>query len=97
MKIIEPHENVFQAIGECSDAEALNLSIRSDLMAELRKFIQNKSMTQSQAASFFGTNQPRISQLLNGHIDKFSVDMLLKMLSRTNLTASIQIIEKKAA
>lgn len=97
MQTIEPNENLFKAIGGYSDAEALNLSIRSDLMAELRRFILSKQMTQKRAATFFGTNQPRISQLVNGHIDKFSVDMLLSMLSKTGLTATIHFSEKKAA
>ena len=97
MQVIDPHENMFKVIGDYSDAEALNLSIRSDLMLKLREFIQGKRMTQTQAAAFFGTNQPRISQLVNGHIDKFSVDMLLSMLSKTGVTATIHFTEKEAA
>ncbi len=97
MLTVEAHENIFKVAGEYSPAEALNLSIRSDLMLQLEGFIKEKSFTQKEAANFFGVHQPRISQLLNGHIDKFSVDMLLSMLSKTGITASLQFSEKKAA
>lgn len=61
-------------------AEYTSLALKSKIMVVLVKFIQKKGWTQSLAAQKLGVSQPRISNLMGGKIDKFSVDMLLSML-----------------
>jgi predicted XRE-type DNA-binding protein len=81
VKVVCGHDNLFEDLGFDS-AEALNLKIRADLMIELRSFITAQGWTQQQAADFFQETQPRISNLINGDINRFSIDKLINMLGK---------------
>jgi predicted XRE-type DNA-binding protein len=69
--------NVFKDLG-FSDDEAENLKIRADLMIELTKLIEAQELTQTAAAELLGVTQPRVSDLMRGKIDRFSVDTLMR-------------------
>jgi len=71
--------NVFRDLG-FSPEESENLKLRADLMIELSKVIKARRLTQAKAASLFGISQPRVSDLVRGKIDRFSVDTLVAML-----------------
>ena len=71
--------NVFRDLG-FSENEAENLRVRSDLMIKLSKLIEERGLTQAQAAKLLGVTQPRISDLKRGKIQLFSVDSLIEML-----------------
>ena len=73
--------NVFEDIG-ASPEEAQNLLIRSRLMLRLRDVISDRKLTQARAAKLFGVTQPRVSDLVRGRVDRFSVDSLIAMLDR---------------
>ncbi len=66
-----------------SRAEAAVLGMRVALAAEIERFVRQRRMTQTAAAVFFGVTQPRISNVLNGKLDGFTIDLLVKMVSRT--------------
>ena len=51
-------------------------------MITVRRFIEERSLTQAQAAELFGVPQPKISNLVRGRIDLFSIDTLVDMLAR---------------
>lgn len=89
-------QNVFADLGfEFEEAE--NLRIRADLMLELRKFIEKKKLTQKEVAMFFGETQTRISNFLNGHIERFSVDKLIAMLHKAGVWVHVETeVIKKA-
>ena len=76
--------NVFEDLGFEAE-EAANLRIRADLMIELSKLIKDRSLTQAAAAALLGVSQPRISDLTNGKIERFSIDMLIAMLGRAGV------------
>ncbi len=61
---------------------AQNLKIRSELMISLRKYIEDEELGQKKAAEVFGVHQPRISDLMRGKINKFTIDILVNMLAR---------------
>ncbi|ELR96853.1 helix-turn-helix domain-containing protein [Gloeocapsa sp. PCC 73106] len=82
--VVFGHENVFEDLGFFGE-EAVNLKIRADLMLELRSFIQTKGWTQKDAAVFFDETQTRISNLMNGDINLFTVDKLLIMLTKAGM------------
>ncbi|MGH7628943.1 MAG: helix-turn-helix domain-containing protein, partial [Gemmatimonadales bacterium] len=71
--------NVFRDLGFSAE-EADNLKLRTDLMIELSKVIKARRLTQARAAALFGVSQPRVSDLVRGKIDRFSVDTLVAML-----------------
>jgi predicted XRE-type DNA-binding protein len=82
--------NVFKDLG-FEDDEAENLKIRADLMISLRRFIKENGLTQEEAADFFGVNQPRISDLVNRKIEKFSIDTLVNMITQTGAEVNFRV------
>lgn len=82
-------QNVFEDVG-FDPLEAANLKIRADLLIDLRRYIEDQSWTQSQAAAFFAETQPRISNLLKGEISRFSVDKLINMLAKAGITVQVE-------
>jgi len=89
-KVVRSSGNVFEDLGFDRE-EAEHLRIRSALMATLRKLIESKRMTQAQAATLFGVTQPRVSDLVRGKIDLFSIDMLVDMLARAGFQVKVQV------
>ena len=85
--------NVFRDLGFPAE-EATNLKIRSDLMIRLSKVIEARGLTQTQAARLFGVSQPRVSDLVRGKIDRFSIDTLIAMLGHAGLP--VQVIVGRA-
>ena len=81
--------NVFRDLG-FPPKEARNLRVRSDLMIELSKLIQERGLTQTEAATLFGVSQPRVSDLVRGKIDRFSVDTLIAMLGAAGVQVEIR-------
>ena len=71
MEVTRGSDNVFEDIGS-EQEEAASLKVRADLMLDLRKYIETRGWTQRQAAAFFGESQPRISNLMQGEISRFS-------------------------
>ncbi len=71
--------------------EALNMKLRSELMLLIRQAIEVNSWTQKKAAKKLGVTQPRISDLLRGKIDLFSLDMLVNMLASMGDEVEIKI------
>jgi predicted XRE-type DNA-binding protein len=82
--------NVFEDLG-FEPQEAANLKIRADLLLDLRQYIQSRGWTQEEAAVFFGETQPRISNLLNGDISRFSIDKLINLLARAGMRVRMEI------
>ena len=75
----QEYNNIFDAITEDS-AEASELQTRSDLMIAIRDIVNAKGWDQKQAAAAMGITQPRVSDLVNGRIEKFSIDKLMTCL-----------------
>jgi len=82
--------NVFKDVG-FSTEEAEHLRVRADLMVALEKAIARRRLTQRQAAKLLGVSQPRVSDLLRGRIDLFSVDTLIDMLARLGIGVRLTI------
>ena len=86
--------NVFRDLG-FSAAESENLRIRSALMARLTRVIKERELTQGEAARCFGVTQPRVSNLVRGKIDYFSIDTLVNMLAKAGLQVSVTARPRK--
>ena len=70
--------SVWDAIEDTPQAAA-SMKARSSLMMELSSYIEKHGLTQAQAADLLGVSQPRVSDLMRGKINLFSLDMLLNM------------------
>ena len=80
--VIKSSGNVFADLGFDRE-EATLLAMRAQLMAELRGAIAARGWTQAQAAQALGVTQSRISDLVRGKWDKFSLDMLVTLAVRS--------------
>jgi len=89
---IEAHEssgNIFADL-ELPDAEALLL--KSGIVIELHRLIEERGLTQVKAAKLLGISQPDLSRLLRGDFEAYSAERLMKML--TVFEQDIEIVMK---
>jgi predicted XRE-type DNA-binding protein len=84
----ERFENVWDALCDTPE-ESANMTARSDLMIQIGQIVKKAGWTQTEAARRCGVTQPRINDLLRGHIDRFSLDALVNI--ATALGRKVQI------
>lgn len=82
--------NVFADLGFAPE-EASLLQMRVDLMNELRLVIVARAWTQVVAARELGVSQSRISDLVRGKWQQFSLDMLVTLAVRAGLRVSVEL------
>jgi predicted XRE-type DNA-binding protein len=81
--------NVFVDLGY-SPEEAAILQMRADLMTKLRKFIENRELTQADAAKVLCVSQSRVSDLVRGKWERFSLEMLVTLATRAGMHVSLK-------
>ena len=86
--------NVFLDIG-FPPGEAEHLLVRSRLMMAIEQLIKERGLTQTRAARLFGVTQPRVSDLVRGRIELFSIDALVEMLGRADIGLSIRLERRR--
>ena len=84
---------VFYDLAETPE-EAANLTARGLLMIAIEQRIREEGWTQTEAAALLHVTQPRVSDLLNGKISKFSLDALVNMLAPVGLTFDVRPAER---
>jgi predicted XRE-type DNA-binding protein len=87
--IVNSSGNVFIDLGYPSE-EAAILQMRADLMADLRKFIKARKLTQDKAAEILGVSQSRVSDLTRGKWEKFSLEMLITLATRAGMRVTLK-------
>jgi predicted XRE-type DNA-binding protein len=87
-------KSVWDAI-EDTPGEAAHMKARSELMMAVVQHIRKNNLTQAEAAKLFGVTQPRVSDLIRGKIDLFSIDTLVQMLAAAGMRVEMKL--KKAA
>ena len=88
--------SVWDAI-EDTPQEAASMRARSALMMSLTEAIRTQEMTQAQAAALFGVTQPRISDLMRGKVNLFSLDTLIDMAATAGMMPTVKVSMPKAA
>ncbi|MGH8478506.1 MAG: helix-turn-helix domain-containing protein [Gammaproteobacteria bacterium] len=86
---VESGGNVFLDLG-LPPEEAAILAMRADLMARLRLVIQARGWTQAEAAERLKIAPSRVSDLVRGKWEKFSLDMLITLATRAGLTVELK-------
>lgn len=87
--------SVWDAI-EDTPQQAASMRVRSELMMALQKWLKAEGLTQATAAGLFGVTQPRVSDLMRGRINLFSLDTLIDMAATAGLAPSVTIKKSKA-
>ena len=76
--------------------EAANLKVRSQLLSRLAAYVEERGLSQAEAADALGTSQPRVSNLLKGSISRFSIDALLNMCTAAGIEVEVRFPKLKA-
>lgn len=82
---------VFYDISDTED-EAANKTVRANLMIAITERIKAEGWTQAQAAAVLHVTQPRISDLMNGKMSRFSLDALANMLPPLGLALEVRTV-----
>jgi len=82
--------SVWDAI-EDTPEQAANLKIRSELMQAIEARIREEGWSQQQAAERFRVTQPRVSDLMRGKIEKFTIDTLVNMIVAAGLNIQVRV------
>lgn len=77
MKITESGGNVFADLG-LPDAE--EYMAKTKLALRIVEIIRDRKLSQTRAAQILGVDQPKISALIHGKLDGFSVERLFRFL-----------------
>ncbi len=88
--IVESSGNVFADLGFSAEESAL-LAMRAELMGRLRETIVERGWTQMEAARQLGIGQSRVSDLVRGKWDKFSLDMLVTLAERAGRHVTLTV------
>ena len=89
-KRIGSSKNIFLELGFPPE-EAAVLQMRAQLMVDLRKYIESKKLTQVEAARLFGISQARVSDLVRGKWEKFSLEMLITLATKVGMRIRLSL------
>jgi len=81
--------NVFFDLGFDKNTAA-SLRLRAEMMIQIQRIIKEKGLLQKEAAELFNVSQPRISDLVNRKIEKFSLEKLVAMLAKVNVSVNVK-------
>ncbi|HYR56705.1 MAG TPA: helix-turn-helix transcriptional regulator [Myxococcaceae bacterium] len=94
-RVTESGGNVFEDLGL---EDASELAIKSDLVAAIYRTITAQGFkNQTEAAVRMGIDQPRVSKLLRGYFDEYSVEKLLEFLAALGNDIEIRVSRQTKA
>jgi predicted XRE-type DNA-binding protein len=82
--------NVFIDLG-FEPAEAEVMKLKAEAMIRVSQALKAKGWTQAEAARRLGVTQPRVSRLIKGKVEDFSLDMLLTLAARAGLHPELRL------
>ena len=77
--------------GGLDPAEAKVMALRAEVMIRMEQHLKAQGWTQAEAARRLGITQPRVSRLLKGKWQDFSLDMLLTLAARAGLQPELTL------
>lgn len=84
--------NVFEDLGL---PDAPELRIKAQLAHQVSRIIDKRKMTQMKAATVLGIDQPKVSALVRGRLEKFSIERLCDFVRALGCDVDIHVTEKK--
>ena len=71
--------------------QAAEMEIRAQLLRGLTDWLNASGLTQIQAAKALGLTQARVSDLHRGKINRFSLDLLVRLAARAGLRPKLRL------
>lgn len=90
-KHTESSGNVFADLG-LPDAD--ELLARADLALQIGRIVEERGLTQAQAAEVLGVDQPKVSALVRGRLEGFSIERLTRFLNALGQDVEIVVRPK---
>lgn len=95
----EADGNIFLDLGFSSE-ESIKLKAASQQLIEnklllinaMTDWIEQNHYKQSEAAAILGVSRPRISDMVNKKLEKFTLDTLVSFVAKTGKSVSLQLI-----
>ena len=82
--------NVFEDLELPEPADRL---AKAELARKIAEIITNRRLNQNDAAQLLGVDQPKISNIMNGRLNGFSLERLIQFLN--SLGKDVQIVVKQ--
>ncbi|WP_114971316.1 helix-turn-helix domain-containing protein [Rhodoferax ferrireducens] len=100
--VTKPGVNLFRELGFAPDeADRLQMEsqqqindtkvLKEQLMVELSRWIADNHLKQADAAEILMVSRPRVSDVVNMKVSKFTIDTLVNMLSRVGKPVRLAI------
>jgi predicted XRE-type DNA-binding protein len=89
-EVTEGSGNVFADLGLPDSDELL---AKARLASAISDIVTGRHLTQAEAADLLGTSQPKVSNLLNGRLEGFSLERLARFLNA--LDRDVDIVVKR--
>jgi predicted XRE-type DNA-binding protein len=83
--------NIFRDLG-LGDADELDA--KAKLAIEVAQILERRRLTQSEAATILKIDQPKVSALVRGHLEKFSLERLAQFLMRLGCDVDIRVYKR---
>ena len=91
-KITRGSGNVFKDLGFDNPEE---YQAKAELALQIIKIIEDRALTQKEAATLIGATQPDISKLKRGQLKGFTLDRLFSFLLRLNRNIQIRVTKAR--
>ena len=85
--------NIFADLGFANPEE---LSLKSQLTMQITSVLQHRHVTQTAIADLLGIPQPKVSNLMRGKLEGFSVEKLIHFLIRLDRNVEISIKKNRS-
>lgn len=67
------------------------MEMRAQLLIGLGQWLEKSDMTQVEAANVLGITQARVSDLKRGKVNRFSMDLLVRLAARDGLKPKLRL------
>jgi predicted XRE-type DNA-binding protein len=96
-KVVEVYAGTGNVFADMGLAKAGELLFKTDLAIAIGRVITGRRLSQARAADLIGIDQPKVSALMKGDTRGFSVDRLLRILTRLGHDVEIRVRCAKGA
>lgn len=86
--------SVFQDLGI---ADPSVMRIKSRIAMEIQRVLEDRGMTQVEAADLMGIDQPKLSAILRGKFRGFTIDRMVRYLEALDVEVFLSFEDKKVS
>lgn len=87
-------DDLFSALGF---ADAEELKAKSDLIIRIHRIMRERGLNQRQLGEAVGMKPAEVSRMLRGHLDRFSIERLMKAMNALGVRVRVSFAEEPMA